>query len=91
MIEEIKKIVEDSKIMEQDDSQWPEPNDQGKQELIIEFGQKDKKLRSAKIGSFTEVLRSADPKGMEIFYYLVRDLKCLFLSLIGLHFKIKPT
>lgn len=33
---------------------------------------------------------SEDPEGYRNFYYLIQDLKCLILSLISLHFKIKP-
>lgn len=37
---------------------------------------------------FHSLLR--DPEGLRAFYYLVQDLKCFVISLISLHFKIKP-
>ncbi len=83
--------ITESQVLDQTDAEWPKPNEQGKQELTIEIGKKEKSLRCSKIGSFTEVLKCSDRKGMEIFYYLIQDLKCLFFSLIGLHFKLKPT
>ena len=45
---------------------------------------------AAKIGSLLDVQSSKDPDGLRIFYYLVQDLKCLVISLMTLHFKIKP-
>ena len=37
-----------------------------------------------------EVQDSADPDGLRNFYYLVQDLKCFVMSLMSMHFKIKP-
>jgi len=45
---------------------------------------------SAKIGSMVDVTDCEDPDGYCIFYYLIQDLKCFILSLISIHFKIKP-
>ena len=28
--------------------------------------------------------------GLKVFYFLIQDLRCAIVSLIGLHFKIKP-
>jgi protein mago nashi len=44
----------------------------------------------AEIGSMVDVMKSVDPDGMRILYYLTQDLRCLMFSLISLHFKIKP-
>lgn len=44
----------------------------------------------AKIGSLLNVQESADPDGVRVFYYLSQDLRCLFMSLISMHFKMKP-
>lgn len=35
VIEELKRIVLNSEILNEDDSQWPEPNENGLQELEI--------------------------------------------------------
>ena len=42
------------------------------------------------LGSLQEIQTSQDPEGLRNFYYLVQDLKCFVLSLISLHFKVKP-
>lgn len=48
-------------------------------------------VQTAKIGSLADVNDSEDAEGLRVFYYLVQDLKCFVLSLITLHFKIKPS
>lgn len=35
VMEELKRIVLNSEILNEDDSQWPEPNEDGRQELEI--------------------------------------------------------
>lgn len=42
-----------------------------------------------KIGSLVDVQNSKDPDGLRILYYLVQDVKCLVLSLISMHFKVR--
>lgn len=37
-----------------------------------------------------DIQKSKDPEGLRTFYYLIQDLKCLVISIISLHFKIKP-
>ena len=37
-----------------------------------------------------DIQKSKDPDGLRAFYYLIQDLKCLVISIISLHFKIKP-
>ena len=38
VVDEFKKIISDSKIVEKDDSVWPEPDRVGRQELEIRMG-----------------------------------------------------
>ncbi|KAF7495095.1 Protein mago nashi -like protein [Sarcoptes scabiei] len=90
VIEELRRIIEDSEIMSEDDSAWPVPDRVGKQELEIVNGCEHICFNTTKIGSLLDVQTSNDPEGLRCFYYLVQDLKCLVFSLIGLHFKIKP-
>ena len=73
------------------DEKWPAADRDGKQELEItgENGE-TVMLTTAKIGSMSEVNSSRDPQGLQTFYYLVQDLKCLLFSLINLHFRVKP-
>lgn len=90
VLDELKRIIEDSEIMQEDDASWPQPDRIGRQELEILIGNQHISFTTSKIGSLLDVNQSKDPEGLRCFYYLVQDLKCLVLSLIGLHFKIKP-
>ncbi|PWN45742.1 putative mago nashi protein [Ceraceosorus guamensis] len=90
LITELKRLVEDSEIMKEDDAKWPRKNQLGRQELEIRLGNEHISFETAKIGSLVDVQDSEDPEGLRVFYYLVQDLKCLIFSLINLHFKIKP-
>jgi len=87
---ELRRIIEDSEILREDDRLWPEPDRIGKQELEIVLGNEHISFTTTKIGSLLDVQESKDPEGLRIFYYLVQDLKCFVFSLISLHFKIKP-
>jgi Mago nashi protein len=42
------------------------------------------------IMSLADIKDSWDPKGVLVMHYLTQDLKCFDMSLINLHFKIKP-
>lgn len=90
VIEELKRIIDDSEIMQEDDATWPEPDRIGRQELEILHNDEHISFTTSKIGSAADVNKSRDPDGLRSFYYLVQDLKCLVFSLIGMHFKIKP-
>jgi len=90
-IQELKRIVEDSEIVKEDDTQWPKKNVVGKQELEIRLGKDHISFETAKIGSLVDVQQSDDPEGLRVFYYLVQDLRIFVFSLIALHFKIRPT
>ena len=90
VIEEVKRIIEDSEVMMEDDAKWPEPDRTGRQELEIRLGNQHISFTCSKIGSLLNIQESDDPEGMRVFYYLVQDLKCLVLSLVNLHFKIRP-
>lgn len=90
VLQELKRIIQDSEIMAEDDSLWPPADRVGRQELEILIGDEHISFTTSKIGSLLDVDQSKDPEGLRLFYYLVQDLKCLVFSLIGLHFKIKP-
>ena len=90
VLAEARRIIEESEIMREDDKNWPEPSKEGRQEFEIVLGREHISFATAKIGSLLDVQDSNDPEGLRIFYYLVQDLRCLVLSLIGLHFRIKP-
>uniref|UniRef100_A0A8R1DWK8 Protein mago nashi homolog n=1 Tax=Caenorhabditis japonica TaxID=281687 RepID=A0A8R1DWK8_CAEJA len=90
VLNELKRIIDDSEIMQEDDDNWPEPDKIGRQELEILYKNEHISFTTGKIGALADVNNSKDPDGLRSFYYLVQDLKCLVFSLIGLHFKIKP-
>ncbi|KAJ3067976.1 hypothetical protein HK102_007288 [Quaeritorhiza haematococci] len=89
-MKELKRVIEDSEIMKEDDKLWPLPDRVGRQELEIVMGNEHISFSTSKIGSLVDVQESKDPEGFRVFYYLIQDLKCLVFSLISLHFKIKP-
>jgi len=90
VVAEVRRIIEESEIVREDDNQWPETNHDGRQEFEVVLGNQHISFATAKIGSLLDVQESSDPEGLRIFYYLVQDLKCLVFSLVGLHFRIKP-
>eukprot|EP01043_Picozoa_sp_COSAG02_P083144 COSAG02_NODE_21225_length_797_cov_1.348138_1_plen_88_part_01 len=73
---ELKRIIDDSEVMKEDDSNWPEPDRVGRQELEVVLGDEHISFTTAKIGSLLDVQESKDPEGLRIFYYLVQDIKC---------------
>uniref|UniRef100_A0AC34R399 Mago nashi n=1 Tax=Panagrolaimus sp. JU765 TaxID=591449 RepID=A0AC34R399_9BILA len=90
VIDEFKRIVDDSEILREDDMKWPQPDRIGRQELEIMMNGEHVSFATSKLGCLVDVNQCADAEGLRSFYYLVQDLKCLVFSLIGLHFKIKP-
>ncbi|CAK79269.1 unnamed protein product (macronuclear) [Paramecium tetraurelia] len=90
ILTEIKRIIEESEIVKENDSKWPAPDKIGRQELEIKLGNNHISFTTSKLGSIQDVQNSQDPDGLRVFFYLVQDLKCFIFSLIGLHFRIKP-
>jgi protein mago nashi len=45
---------------------------------------------TCKFGSLIDVKNSKDPSGLEVFYYLMQDIKCMVFSIINMHFRLKP-
>jgi len=90
LLDEVKKMVTESEIMKQDDTNWPEPNKDGKQEMEIVMNNEHISFCTSKIASLVDIESSKDPDGLRAFYFLAQDLRGLVLSLIALHFKINP-
>ncbi len=59
-------------VLKEDDSQWPEPDRIGRQELEVVLGDDHVSFAAAKIGSLLDVQSSKDPEGLRVFYYLVQ-------------------
>lgn len=90
VLQELRRIIEDSEILAENDDAWPVPDRVGTQELEVVIGDEHISFSTSKIGSLVDVNSSQDPEGLRCFYYLVQDLKCFVFSLISLHFKVKP-
>nr|GAT59611.1 predicted protein [Mycena chlorophos] len=80
VVKELKRIVESSEIVKEDDTNWPKKNIVGKQELEIRVGNDHIAFETAKIGSLVDIQDSEDPEGLRVFYYLVQDLKAAALT-----------
>lgn len=90
VIEEIIKIIKSSNVEKYKDKRWPYPDKNGKQTLEFSIDDDDYKYTTSKIGSYSEIENSKDPEGLNCFYCLIQDIKCLIMSLISLNFKSKP-
>ena len=88
VLDEVKKIINDSGILNHNNSKWPKPDKTGKQTLEVQIDGKSYKYQTSKIGSFSEVQNCEDPEGLTVFFYLVQDLKALVFSLVNLHFRV---
>ncbi|GLH07644.1 Protein mago nashi [Gryllus bimaculatus] len=71
VMEELKRIIHDSEIMQEDDSLWPQPDRVGRQELEIVIGDEHISFTTSKTGSLVDVNQSRDPEGLRCFYYLL--------------------
>ncbi|KAK9789569.1 hypothetical protein WJX73_010677 [Symbiochloris irregularis] len=90
VLKELRRIIEDSDLLKEDDNNWPPPDRIGRQELEIILGDQHISFTTTKLGSLAQVTQSKDPEGLKLFYYLVQDLKCMVFSLMSAHFKIHP-
>ena len=90
VVTELKRIIRISKITTVDDEKWGEPPDARHWELEIKIGNEHICFNCAEITSLADIQYSPDPSGLTVVYYLIQDLKCFILSLINLHFKVKP-
>lgn len=89
VLDEIKRLVIESKILQVDDALWPEPDRNGRQELEVRIGGTHVSFVTNKISLTEEIEQSRDPQGLGALFLLVRDVKALVLAMISLHFKIK--
>ena len=90
VLDELARIISTSDVLRSDDSNWPEPDRVGRQELEVVLGNEHISFTCAKIGTLAEIQNTKDPEGLRAFYFLVQDLKCLVFSLVGMHYKIRP-
>merc|ERR1711953_1177171 len=67
VMDELRRIIEDSEIMAEDDELWPQPDRVGRQELEIVIGDEHISFTTSKIGSLVDVNGSRDPDGLRCF------------------------
>lgn len=89
VLEQVKRLIIESRVYESDDEMWPQPDRNGRQELEIHIGNTHISLVTNKITCMTDVETAGDTDGLARFYYAVRDLKALVLALVTMHFKIQ--
>lgn len=91
-VREVRRLVTESGIVQEDDARWPEPGgeDGGRQELEVVLGAEHVSFVTAETESLSSAHASRDPRGLERLYYCVQDLKAIVLGLMSLHFKERP-
>ena len=90
IVELVKKMTIESQIFLCDDSKWPQPDRDGRQELDVLIGGTHISYSTNKIGQIKLIEQSADPQGLGAFFYLVNEVKDLVFALLSMHFKINP-
>ena len=91
VVEEVKRMVEESNITSVDDNAWKDPNENSTvHELECKIGSHHIAFTTCEISTTADIQKSSDPEGLKVFYYLTQDLKALVLSLISCHFKARP-
>lgn len=73
VIEELKRIINDAEIFQEDDSKWPEPDRTGRQELEVIMGDEHISFATTKLGSMLQVF-SIDLRGHAAFGYCLPNL-----------------
>merc|ERR1712137_554118 len=63
VLTEVKRIIEESEIVKEDDSDWPAPDKVGTQELEIVNGEDHISFKTSKIGSLANVQACKDSEG----------------------------
>ena len=81
-MQELRRIIEDSEVMQEDDNLWPQPDRVGRQELEIVMDNEHISFTTSKIGSLLDVNQS------KLVFSLCLDLKMpildyLYDSIIG--------
>merc|ERR1712176_1558480 len=75
VMEVLRKLIEDSEILKEDDNHWPAPDRLGRQELEIIIDSDHISFCTSKLCSLLDVECSKNPGGLRILYYLVQDFK----------------
>lgn len=85
----LRQTIQATNVMELDDSQWPEADDVGRQELEIKLGSVHIFFVTTKLSSKADVAQyKTCAQDLQIFYDLTLDVKSWLLDIINLHFRI---
>jgi protein mago nashi len=83
IVQEFKKIVSNSGVLDCSDKLWPEPsNDDGKQELEIRYKGVHVSLMCVEIFSLGFVETTNDVDGLTKYFHVIQDLKSLMSTLL---------
>lgn len=87
----MKRIIEDSEILKEDDNLWPRPDRVGRQELEVVLGEDHISFTTSKIGSLIDVNQCKDPEGLRTFYYLVQEHGLFFNRFSFVNYELVKT
>jgi protein mago nashi len=88
VVDELRRIVRQSGVMQTDDSNWPVPDRGGRQELEIVIDGQHISFATNKISTSPEIAETSDPEGLTKFVQLVQDAKLMLQTLIAMHHKL---
>ena len=80
VLAELRRIVADSEILKEDDSNWPEPDRVGRQELEVIIGDEHISFATTKLGSMLQVRSSLSQRADAISPCLLPSI-CGYLRL----------
>jgi protein mago nashi len=89
VLDQLKEMILESRILQCDDKDWPLPDRNGEQELEIVYMNHHISFHTTKIGTLSDTFKTQDPKGLYKFYFLIQDLKSISFSILHL-FKTVP-
>lgn len=85
VLNELKRIIEDSEILQEDDSLWPTPDRVGRQELEIVMGDEHISFSTSKIGSLVDVNQSKYENHLFFsLYFVISSFFCSFCFISGM-------
>ena len=88
VVEELKREIRNSLIMEADDKNWPMPDRGGRQELEIVLDGTHISFATNNISTIPEIQGTRDVQGLTRFVQLVQDTKLMLQTLVALHHRM---
>ncbi|GIQ84594.1 mago nashi protein [Kipferlia bialata] len=92
MVGEVRKQIMNTKVMDWDDSVWPDADENGLQELEVSLGDEDNHVsfRTSIFGTSTEIKEACEDGTLQQFHYLADDMRDMVFGLIRLHYQMSP-